>query len=70
MERIIDTTDGEILVKTAYDCDTDTSYAEFYERDGYDEECFPWKFVSEAPFDGDLDEITDDELEELYYENR
>lgn len=67
MERIIDTTDGEILVQTAYDTDTDTSYFEFYRRNGYDEEAFPWEYVGEAPCDRDLEGMPDDELESMYH---
>lgn len=69
-KRIIDTVDGDILVKTAYDCDTDCSYLEFYERDGYDEELFPWKFVAECTREvyDDLEDIPEDVLADLYYE--
>lgn len=67
MNRVIDTIDGDVLVKTAYDCDTDCSYLEFFVRDGYDEELFPWKFVGETPFSDDIDEMTDDELEQIYH---
>lgn len=68
MNRIIETIDGDVLVKTAYDCDTDCCYLEFFVRDGYDEELFPWKFVGETPFIGGIDKLTDDELVQIYHD--
>lgn len=69
-ERIIDTIDGDILVRTAYDCDTSCSYLEFYEKTGYDEEAFPWTYLCESDrvFDDDLEDVDEDVLVDLYCE--
>lgn len=70
MERIIDTVDGDILVRTAFDYDSGCSYLEFYEKTGYEEELFPWSFVAESDrvIESSLDETPDSVLEDLYYE--
>ena len=70
MERIIETIDGEILVKTACDYESGCSLLDFYKRDGYDEEAFPWTFACEANgyLTKSLEDYTDEELAEMYYD--
>ena len=68
-ERKIDTTDGIVLCKYAYDVNTSSEYIEFYIKDGFDEEVFPYTFVGETNMTKGFDEYTDNELEDLYYES-
>lgn len=66
--RKIDTIDGEVLCKSA--SDSASNYVEFYKRDGYDDEACPYTFVCDSDvIFVNFAEMTDDELEDLYYES-
>ena len=62
--RKIDTIDGEVLCKSV------SNYVEFYQRDGYDDEACRYTYVCDSDvIFVNFAEMTDDELEDLYYES-
>lgn len=66
--RTIDTIDGEVKCRYCYDIDNSMSYVEFNLKNGYDEELDSYEYVGESDYIEDFDSLTDDELEEMYYE--
>lgn len=68
-KRKIETADGIVLCKTAFDTDTNTDYIEFYLHNGEEESMFPYDYVGESTMMKDFSAYTDSELVGLYYES-
>jgi hypothetical protein len=66
--RTIDTIDGEVKCRYCYDIDNNISYVEFNLRNGYADESDPYEYVGESGYIENFDSITDEELENMYYE--
>lgn len=67
--RYIDTVDGKVRATCCYDTDNSETFVEFHVKTGYDDEFDPYTYVCETDnLDGDFEEMTDEQLEELYYD--
>ena len=67
--RKIDTIDGTVKCRLCYDVDKSSLFVEFSRQTGYDDESDPYEYVGESDFlDGDFDELTDEQLENMYYD--
>lgn len=67
--RTIDTIDGEVKCRYCYDIDNSMSYIEFNVKRGYDEELDSYEYVGESDYIEDFDNLTDEQLEQLYYDS-
>ena len=64
--RVIDTIDGRIGLKTAYESGTDKTFTDVY-QEGNDPECaFNWDYIGSIDY-VDLDFASDEVLEDMYY---
>ena len=66
--RYIDTVDGLVRATCCYDTDNCGTFVEFHVKTGCDDEFDPYTYACETDnLDGDFNDMTDEQLEELYY---